>query len=347
MISRGIHDFVTLTTAGTTGQKFPFTIKQQRRRLEGVVIAVTGPSSTLTTPTDESFGRMLKRFRMRVNDAAGSRFAVDVEGVAALDEWMQMGGNLPWDTLSAYGNSGSAAFAPTVVYPFFFRHPQLEEPAGNLTSIPLYDLREDVTCEVELGGNTDIAASGFTASNTVRAMLLYRDVDGGEYIPSEWVSSDKDSLPASSNYDVELPSNGLLTSIQVQGYSATNKNTRQSPISSSGDPAITLYYGREVVRRLNPVLAQYYAELSAPANPKCSGSAVLLTQWLHSFLVDLMDDLPLTGAFGARSALNLTSIRAGGDVARLNISSTNSTSPCLRVTTRKFLGGPVDKIQLA
>lgn len=350
MIARGITDFTTLGTAQTQSAKLSMTIKQQRRRLEGLLIQVTGPAitATLTTPATESFGRMLKRVRVKVNDVAGSRFVADVEGVAILDEWLQMGGALPWPSVVSYGNTGASlsAFTPRIIYPLFFRHPQLEEPSGNLTSIPLYELREDLQVEVELGTNAEVAAANFTHATTVRVKPIYRDTVGGDYIPSEIISSDRDSLPASSQHGIEIPSNGLLTSVLVQTYSSTAKTTRQSLVSSSGDPDVSLYYGRELIRRENPILLQDSMALTTASPIVCSGTAVTLATIDHSFLIDLMDDLPLIGAFSARSGLNLTSIRAGGDTCRLLISSTNSTSPCVRMTTRKFLGGPVDLIQL-
>lgn len=351
MIARGITDFITLGTSQAQSAKLTGTIKQQRRRLEGVIVQVIGPSitATLTTPSTESFGRMLKRVRVKVNDVAGSRFVADVEGVAILEEWLGLGGQLPWETLKAWGNTGASlsAFTPVVTYPLFFRHPQLEEPAGNLTSIPLYDLREDLTVEVELGTNAEVAAANFTHSSTVRIRPLYRDTSGGEYIPSEIISSDRDSLPASSQQSIEVPSNGLLTSILLQTYSTTAKQTRQALVSSSGDPDVSLFYGREIIRRESPSLLRDYNQLTTGYPIVASGTAVTLGLLDHGMFLDLIDDLPLIGAFSARSGLNLTGIRAGGDTCRIQVSTTNSTAPCVRMTVRKFLGGPVDKLLLA
>lgn len=348
MIARGIHDFTTLTTAGAAAGKYSTTIKQQRRRLEAILFQIAYTSGgAATTPTSESFGRILKRVRVKVNDVAGSRFLADVEGVAILDEFQQMGGCLPWPTAYAYGNSGSAATTCQLLYPLFLRHPQLQEPGGNLTSVPLYDLREDLNVEVELGANTDVAASGVTLSSvTVRMAPIFRDTVGGEYIPSEILSSDRDSLASSSRVEIELPSNGLLTSVLVQAYAATNKNARQS-ITTAGENDVSLYYGRDQVRKLHPLLAQDFSCLSSPQPPTCTTTVNGVANLSHSFLIDLLDDLPLADAFSAGSALNLTSIRAGGDTARLVVSLTNATAPCVRLTSRKFLGGPIDKLILA
>jgi hypothetical protein len=348
MISRGIHDFQTLSTALTAATKYTYAVKIQRRRLDGFLVWLSCPGQTLTGATAESFAKAVKRIRVKVNDIGGSRYVVDAEGVALIDEWLALGGSLPYDTLIAYGNTGSAAFAAELVYPVFIRHPQLEEPAGNMTSIPLYDMREDLTLEIELGALTDVATSGFVFTSCVlRVAPFFRDVESGEYIVSEVISSDRDALASSSKVDLEIPSNGLLTSLTLQSYNSSAKIARLSVVPTTGDPDVTLWYGREMIRRVHPQMATYFNGLSQIPRPQATGAAVLLTELKHSFTLDLMDDLPVTGAFSARSALNLTSIRAGGDSSRLSISTTNATSPSVRLTTRKFLAGPVDKIQLA
>lgn len=348
MIARGIHDYSVLTTAGAAGGKYSGTIKQQKRRLEGLILQLTFAGGTATTPTSESYAKLLKRVRVKVNDVAGSRFVVDVEGVAILDEWLMLGGQLPWQTLYAMGNTAGGSVGTVVLtYPVFFRHPQLQEPGGNLTSIPLYDLREDLSVDVELGANTDIAASGVTiSSTTIRLAPLYRETIGGEYIPGEWISSDRDSLPASSRVEVELPSNGLLTSVLVQNYTAAAKLVRGTLITA-GENDVSLYYGRDQIRKFHPDIGHAASFLTSQQIPAMTYAALGVSALSHSFLIDLLDDLPMTDAFSAGSALNLTSIRAGGDTARLAISLTSATAPCVRLTTRKWLGGPIDKLILA
>lgn len=348
MIARGIRDYQVITTAGAAGGKYSLNIKQQKRRLEGILVQATFSGGTPVTPTTESWGKLVKRVRVKINDVAGSRFLCDVEGVAALEEWQMFGAALPWSTQFYFGNTGTSAVSnPVLTYPIFFRHPLLQEPGGNLTSIPLYDLREDLNIEVELGANTDIAASGVTISSaTIRIAPIFRDTIGGEYIPSEWLSSDRDTLPASSRVEVELPSNGLLTSVLVTNYTTTGKTVRGASMTS-GENDISLFYGRDQIVKLHPDLATAYSTLTSVQFPVCNATTPTNVELKHSFLIDLLDDLPLTDAFSAGSALNLTSIRAGGDTARLVWSLTNSTAPCLRLTTRKFLGGPIDKLILA
>lgn len=334
MIARSIHDTVNLTLAtGTTPATF--TIKQQRRRLEGLII-ITDVSYT-GAATSAGGVACIGRVQVNVNDVAGSRNLVDATGVGLVDEHLYMGGSLPASTRTGYGG---AAATYRIVTPVWIRHPQLDDPFGNLTSLPLSQLRSDVTVNVyPAAAIADVAATTLTYNGCI-VKILYRDTDSGDYIPSEILTNTVNTLTAGARSEWEIPSTGILTSMTVQHFNEASRvyRTRGDVLSSTGD-TLKLMYGREEIRSFRPKYEHGFCEMTTDA---CGLADP------NSFIIDLMDDLPQVGPYSANSGLNLSAIRAGGDVAKLvwtNVTASNLSSAM--VTTRKFLGGPVGLIQRA
>ena len=139
MIARQVTDFVNVWSGANWTSPVTYRLKQQRRRLEGILIECIHPDSTnITAPTTEAFGNIVKSVLVSVSDVAGSRNLVDAAGVALLDEFRLLGGALPWDTLVSYGDQIVGAYSGRrVIYPVMFRHPQLEEPAKSHFDPPL------------------------------------------------------------------------------------------------------------------------------------------------------------------------------------------------------------------
>lgn len=351
MLARLITDQVTLVSGSSFSSPVTYRLKQQRRRLEAIFVEVDMPDSvTISAPTSESFGNAIKQIQVSVNDVAGARNVVDIAGPAALDYWTAWGGSLPAPTAAAYGNQLTTAQTNRrVTYPVFFRHPQLEEPSGNLTSIPLYELNDDPVITLTPGTATECGTGFAFGTNTrVRLILCYRDIAAGDYIPGALVSSNFDSVSSSSKYELEVPSNGLLTSLLLQGYTTSAKVTRRN-LCSAADHAVQFMYGREQIRNTSQHFIQDWQGWTSPelGYVPASGVAPGLAGIGSKAFFDFLDDSPLIGAFRAASAINLTSIKAGGDSAKVVIDQTNASALYVRMTTHKWLGGPVGQLQMA
>lgn len=350
MIARQVTDFVTVWSGASWTSPVTYRLKQQRRRLEGILIECIHPDSTnITAPTSEAFGNIVKSVVVSISDVAGSRNLVDAAGVALLDEWRLLGGGLPWDTLVSYGDQIVGAYSGRrVIYPVMFRHPQMEEPAGNLTSVPLYELSDDISITITPGTANEVGAGWTPSANTnfrLNIHFLYRDTTGGNYVCSEIRSQQFDSIASSSRVALEIPSNGLLTSLLLQGYSSAAKTTRKAFCDAS-DHSLSVLYGREVLRKTTQFVGAQFEELTTPGTG--TFSTALRSPGISALAGkagwDFLDDMPLIGAFSPNSAVNLTSIRAGGDTAQVVIDPTAAATLCVRMTTRKFIGGAVGQL---
>jgi hypothetical protein len=350
MIVRSLVEFQTLSLAAGPGAVLTGIIKQQRRRLESVGIVVTqNAANTPTGPTADSWARLVSRIQIRINDAFGSRDLVDVNGASVLKEYQYLGGTHPAQTQFFIANTATVAVTPEICYRVDLRHPQLEEPAGNLTSIPLYQLNEDMQVIVTMGANLDIASSGVTVGATVRMVLIYRDTVAGEYIGGE-VKTIGAALPtntgivAAGTSIIEIASNGVLSSLLMEGFtSATGLVT--GSLLASGDSSMSFYYGREVLRKIHDSVSRFLSgPLPGVGGVNVGGGFSALVNRPGEYFLDFADDQPMINAFSMASAVNLTGIVRGGDTARLELNPTAGSTPFYRLTTRRFIGGPLEKL---
>jgi hypothetical protein len=325
-------------------------IKQQRRRLESVIIIVSqNAANTPTAPTSDSWGRLLSRIQIRVNDAFGSRDLVDVNGASALKEYQYLGGALPVVSQFALSSAGLAATTPEMVYRIDLRHPQLEEPAGNLTSVPLYQLNEDIQVLVTMGANLDIAGSGVTVASTVRMVMIYRDTTAGEYVGSELKTAGA-SLPtntgivAAGTSIIEIASNGVMASLLLEGFTSS-AGTTAGTLLATGDSSLSFYYGREVLRKVHDSVSRAISgALPGVSGVNLSTGFAGAAARPGEYFLDFADDQPMINAFSMASAVNLTGIVRGGDTARIELNPTAGGTPFYRLTTRRFIGGPIEKL---
>lgn len=349
MIGRLIIDSQTLVSGATFTTPQSLRIKQQRRRLEAIFVECDMPDSvTLSAPTSESLGAAIGRIVLSVNDAAGSRNLVDAEGIALLDEWVGLGGTLPLKTNACIGTQLTTAQAlRRVTYPVFIRHPQIEEPTGNLFSLPLYEVNDDPVLTITPGTATTVGTGfAFGANHRTRIHLCYRDTVGGGYIPTEIRSTNFDALASASRAEMEIASNGLLFSLLLQGYTSAAKTTRRA-LTGDADHSLELWYGREQIRKHSIHFGGDYPGYTNTPSPTVAAGAnnFSLANLDGTAFFDLLDDQPMIGAYNVNSALNLTSIKAGGDVAKVILDKTHASGIFIRSTVRKALGGPVGLLQ--
>lgn len=365
MIFRRKKDILLPISAptGTAAQTITFRIKQEQRRLEGFILSLA-LTNNAAVPTGAAWGGLagiVKEIRVKVQDALGSRNAVQVSGIG-LQSWMKNQlGRADRNTQSGYASAALPATAgeATSIINYFvpLRHPIVSEPFGNYLALPLSSkfLGDDVIVEVDLW---DIGAAGtvFTTNpptfpaNALQLQTLVREVpeDFG-YIPSE-LRSDMFVPSAVANATYEFTSNGYLTSALVQGLSASafgNAVTRSSTLSAGGN--LQFQYGRDIWLKDNETFSIALNDLSADSYPSSvtatiAASALFARNFANEIMTDFLADLPSTDAFSVGSVPNLYTAALGGDKARLVFNDFGAVGRAAHITMHRLLPVKADDL---
>lgn len=353
-----ITDLLSFTPSGTiaafaTGQTFTARIKQERKRLEAIVLTVTQAAHGAGQPTamvGDGAPGLIKAIRLRVSDVLGSRNLIDVSGPGLLSLNRNNFGLLDRSTWQCYHGYVTSAQNLATVTNFYIpiRHPSIAEPYGNLLSLPLSSnfIKDDPILEVETNTLASVYTTAGTPAGTISAMGILRDVpDSVPYIPSELKTDTLNATAAAVKQSFDFPSVGFLTQVLVQGYSAQTYApavTRLTPLTAGG--TVSIDYGRQTVRKLNDNFVQglndlSQLQLSATANDNMSIRALA-----GEYMIDFLTDHPNSDAFSPMSILNCNVEALGGDKCRLNIDTMVANSQA-RITYHRLMARTADALK--
>lgn len=337
-------------------------IKQEPRRLEGILLQVTVPFAVKgsgTASTGHSAAgiiALIKSIRLKVSDVIGSRDAINVRGPA-------LAGFLR-NTADRLGNLATSHYVDKDAYKTSYvagnhrfdilipiRHPQFGEPAGNALSIPLQSLREDATLEIELATMTDVFAEHATndvlptmSGISIKAWSLLRETPSDvAYIPSE-LSTDVFVPNGTGEKTFEFGTRGWLTGVLVQGYNAQYQvyNQARNWLNSTGtgvdeDPTKLVYlqWGRKTQMTLSEGALTYLSEQATKYTVRAPGE----------YFLDFIGDHLANAPFSIATALPLSPVALGGDKARITWTNWGHASWRAEITQHRLL--PVNDSDLS
>lgn len=354
---------VNVTAAGTAAQTLTFRIKQEQRRLEGLIFQVemTPLAAAATGAAWAGYGGIVKEVRVKVQDGIGSRNLIQASGMGLLGFVKQNLGTLDRVTQGVYGSSGfpTVAAAATVIVSWYIpiRHPLIEEPFGNYLSLPLSAnfLGDDVIVEVDLndiGAGTQVFTANpptFVTGSAILATLIREVPESWGYIPSE-LRTDPFTPSSVASALYEFASTGYLTQSLIQTISTAtfdDLSTRVTPISTGGN--IRFEYGREIQQRTNLNINQVITDFSMMSYPQQAlativGSALGARNFPELFF-DFLSDLPNLSSFSAASVQNLYTSALGGDKARFVFNDYSSTTNLSHITNHRLLPLKADDLK--
>lgn len=353
-----ITDFLSFTPSGTiaafaTGQTFTARIKQERKRLEAIMVVVTmathGAGQPTATVGDGAPG-IIKAIRLRATDVLGTRNIIDVSGPGLLSFVKNNFGFLDRNTMQWYRTYAADIqnSAYTMCFYIPVRHPVIAEPYGHLLSLPLSSnfVKDDPILEVETNTLASVFTTTGTPAGTISAMAILRDIpDSVPYIPSELRTDTLNNLAAATKQSFEFGSVGFLTQCLVQGYSAQTYApavTRIDNLTAGG--TLSVEYGRNTIRKFTGAFCNGLNDLSQFNILAAAADNLTLRSLVGEYFLDFLSDHPGSDAFSAASVLNLNTEALGGDKCRLII-DTMIASHQARITTHKLLARTVDAIK--
>lgn len=353
---------ITFNGANPTfgNQNVQLRIPRQSRWLSDIVIhvnaTVTNGNAAGTAPTAnrDYLENLLSEVRVRISDKAGpNRLAVKCPGVTLL-AW-HIATNPAMDrytqriirNASVYPTAASGSVTLDAFFPVHLRHPQIGEPIGVRTCIPLFSdsntgISDDLILEMDFNslataipGYALGGINGSVVINRVTAKLIFVNAPQViTYIPQELVS-DLPSITASTASGYDIPRQGMLSSLLLEEFTDTAYAVRGTALSSNnGSQNYSLKYARTSIKDF------YSAELTARSDwfsvPKPdNGSAEVIGQIPFLSILDLLNPRPNDSTFSANSVLNLYGDQQG-DLARLEWTALASANARLRLTRHKF-----------
>lgn len=215
-------------------------IERQDRRLEKIVLNITG---TLATPTTaaarDALEGILKDIRLKVNDAAGSdRLALKANSTTLINRARFLNGDIDRYTRTYYGTKAAGAFEINV--PIYFRHPLLTEAVGHKTSLAL-DARfmgADPILEIDLADFNSIGLTVGTSTFlpgglTILAAMHYRQVPSDvPYIPTQFFTNEIWGNTAAGEQYWTFPEDGHLAGFMMEEF--TSSTARGAALSNTG-----------------------------------------------------------------------------------------------------------------
>jgi len=336
-------------TSIASAQTLTARIKQEKKRLEAVVLIVKTASAVTTGVVEDGPPGLVKEIRLRVNDVLGQRNAVKVSGPGLLSFLRNNFGFLDRNTFQAYQTLHVASTVWTFCFYIPLRHPMFAEPYGNLLSLPLSAafVKDDPILEVDLCAGAEVWAGTLPASATVRAMAILRDIpDSVPYIPSELITDTLNADSAAAKKTFEFPSVGFLTQVLAQGYSAQTyaATVDRASLLTTTTGLLTLEVGRNKIRTFDDDSVNALNDLSQLQMKAVSGDIMSNRSFLGEYFIDLLSDHPGSDAFSAASVINLNTDALGGDKCRL-IFDTMPLNVQARITYHKLLARTPEAIK--
>lgn len=356
MLYRPVLDIVPALEGApaTTAATVRFRISRQPRRLEAIRLRVTltvASAITLASSTLAQAGGLatiLDEVRVRVTDERGPRTQTQVRGMSLLSFVQNTHGGVDRFSQVAYATAGFPASGTVSIYYYIpIRHGQVAEPFGNLLSIPLDRIGEDVYVEASLNALASVVSAGITAAPTIALQAVYREVPNTVgYIPSElrsetWVPT------TTANVPYEFSNTGFLTGFLLQGYT-TSSGARAAVLASGG--RFRLEYGRDNRGSIDEGFLQATNDLSKPTYPNdataiATGGVLQNRNFTGESFFDLISDYPGSDAFAINSGLNLDSDALGGDKLRLFFNDYAATTVSTIITSHRLLPASIAQLK--
>ena len=323
-------------------------IPRQSRWLSTILVHVnftTGGTISATANRDYA-DAMISEVRLRVSDKAGpNRFLVKAPSTSLLAWHQQMHPALDRFSQQIIRNSSAtAAGTYDLIVPIHIRHPQVGEPIGVRTCLPLFSsstgtgVADDVILELDFAATAaslNLGASSTLTINRVSAKLIYVNApDSIFYIPQELVSY-LPAVTASTAGSFDIPRQGYLSSLMIEEFSDTSYAVRANFLpSNTGADFYSLKYARTTLKDF------YLRELQARGDyhsvPKpANGSTEVAGQYPFVGLLDLLTPRPNDAAVVGDSMLSLYGDQQG-DLASLAWNAAASSSARLKLLAHKF-----------
>ena len=351
-------DWRIITTSWSHSTKYQLQLSREfwlESILIGIQFTTGGANPAATALTADNWGALLKSARMSITDASGNRKVLDVTGSALLETFRNEVGSLDKSTLFFLNTTNTAASSTSFIiwFPINFRHPQIQDPVGMATMIPLPRLNNDPILEIELGSAAEVCSNAGTIIATrgnLIAVVNRRDVltPNFPYIPSEQITYSQQWNSAGGKQSWEIPTVGTATSILIQDYKGgTSALANRVSVLGSGTTTDevgqdwSLEYLSTVIRRVPPAAIAAQNETSqdvyAPGTPTATLS--FFVNQTGSYFMDFLTDYPGSDAFSFGSALDLNPLASNGGKAKLTGSSIVTTAGSFtNFTVRKLFG---------
>lgn len=332
-------------------------IPRQSRWLSQILLHInftTGGTISATANRDYA-DAMLSEVRLRVSDKAGpNRFLVKAPSTSLLAWHQQNHSALDRFSQQIIRNSAAtAAGTYDLIVPINIRHPQVGEPIGVRTCLPLFSsstgtgVADDPVLELDFAATAaalNLGASSTLTINRVSAKLIYVNApDTIFYIPQELVSY-LPSVTAATAGSFDIPRQGFLSSLLLEEFSDTAYAVRANFLpSNTGADFYSLKYARTTLKDF------YLRELQARGDyysgPKpANGSTEVAGQYPFVGLLDLLTPRPNDAAVVGDSMLSLYGDQQG-DLATLAWNAAASSNARLRILAHKFFITDVAALQ--
>jgi hypothetical protein len=351
---------ITFNGANPTfgNQNVQLRIPRQSRWLSDIIVhvnvSVVGGAAAWTSPTAnrDYLENIMSEVRLRISDKAGpNRLAVKCPGVTllawhfatnpALDRYTQR----VIRNASAYPVS-AATNTLDLFFPVHLRHPQVGEPIGVRTCIPLFSggetgISDDLILELDFNSLANAipgynpGTGGSVTINRVTAKLIFVNAPQTiTYIPQELVA-DLPSITASTSSGYDIPRQGLLSSLLFEEFTDTAYAVRGIALASNnGSQNYSLKYARTSIKDFYPGELTARSDWFSVPKPD-NGSTEVIGQTPFTSFLDMLNPRPNDSAFSANSLLNLYGDQQG-DLARLEWTALASANARLRLTRHKF-----------
>lgn len=337
-------------------QNVQLRIPRQSRWLSDIIVHlnvnVTVGATATSSPTAnrDYLENILSEVRLRVSDKAGpNRLAVKCPGVSLL-AW-HSNTNPATDRFtqrvirnnSVYPTAANGTVNLDLFFPVHLRHPQVGEPIGVRTCLPLFSdantgVSDDVILELDFNSYATCfpgySGAGATINRATAKLIYVNAPQSITYIPQELVT-DLPSITASTASGYDIPRQGLLSSLLFEEFSDTAYAVRAPALSSNtGASNYSLKYARTSIKDFYPAELIARGDWFSVPKPD-NGSTEVVGQMPFVSFLDLLNPRPNDSAFSANSLLNLYGDQQG-DLARLEWTGLASANSRIRLTRHKF-----------
>jgi len=325
-------------------------IPRQSRWLTDITVHVnfTLGGTLSATANRDYLESLFTEVRLRVSDKAGSnRFLVKAPS-SSLIAWhneMHPGGSDRFTQQIIRNSAAVAAGTYDLAVPIHIRHPQVGEPVGIRTCLPLFSsstgtgVGDDPVLELDLAASAtalNIGASGTVTINRIVAQLDFVEgPDSIEYVPQELISQ----LPSISSISAsgwDFPRTGLLSGFLLEEFSDASYAVRANALpDNTGSSLYNLKYGRRVLQEFYLRALQMKRDWYSAGKP-ANGTTEVIGQQPFVGMLDLLAPRANDDAFSANSLLSMYGDQAG-DLARLEWPTLASANSRIRLLVHKFL----------
>jgi hypothetical protein len=293
------------------------TLTPQNRRLEGIDLQLrlsTGAGAW--TATYAGIAGFIKRIRLMINDGVtgNQRPAVDVVGYELL-QYLN-GCRIQPDRFTAQGwVSDFNGLAANTSYILHFYIPcydaEMGEKAIPFMSVPMYQLKENASLQVDLGIATDIGVGGTITGNVnLDWKPRYRIEDTVRpYIPWE-LRTDWFKWAKSGSQSYDFTQSGIMTKFVLSNYVSDGPPVRGAILTNSalyelkqGLTSVDQFNENHQIARSDRGLGTIYPQGTTTAASPVPGLAYRNIP--NSFLYSLIMAPETEEAFGVQSAIDL------------------------------------------